>query len=415
MWSFLAVFLFSATAFARWGQKNLFEGHNPWSKIPGVQLNADGAPIPQCHMTPAFPPPADRKLTEFVIDLDEDAKTRWNAPTLQFKDGINNMLQLVTGSDSVQEIVKYFDKDMDEYLALFPKDWGDEIRGLATTLDADVGDVFLYNIAYEIFGLCTSIVTQDETGHLYHGRNLDFGLWPAVNWTTVQWELTDALRDILFNVNFTKNGELLYRSTVFGGYIGLLTGVRKGAMSISVDTRFDENHDKYLMEYLKNPTASMQWLSLTTRQAIEDYSSYSDAISFMKQTAFIGPCYVIIGGVNKNEGSVLSIGPNMTLWDQWTIPEAQPQNNTAQPPFYVLETNYDHWEPPPPFDDRRYPAEMCMDEIGSKGMGWYTLYNVLNGIPNRNRLTTYTTLMDTESGDLVAWKQYCDVTECIPW
>ena len=56
-----------------------------------------------------------------------------------------------------------------------------------------------------------------------------------------------------------------------------------------------------------------------------------------------------------------------------------------------------------------------MDEIGSKGVQWYTLYNVLNGIPNRNRLTTYTTLMDTEKGDFVAYKQYCDVPECIPW
>ena len=202
---------------------------------------------------------------------------------------------------------------------------------------------------------------------------------------------------------------------MFGGYIGLLTGMRHGAMSISVDSRFDENHDKYLIEYLRNPTASMQWLSLTTRVAMENYTSYTDAVDYLKRQAFIGPCYIIIGGVQKNEGSILSIGPNMTLFDQFTIPEAYPQNNTAQPPFYVLETNYDHWEPPPPFDDRRYPGEMCMDEIGSKGVQWYSLYNVLNGIPNRNRLTTYTTLMDTETGDFVAYKQYCDVPECIPW
>ena len=58
---------------------------------------------------------------------------------------------------------------------------------------------------------------------------------------------------------------------------------------------------------------------------------------------------------------------------------------------------------------------MCMDEVGQKGVGWYSLYNVLNGIPNRNRLTTYTTLMDTTTGDFVAWKQYCTETECIPW
>merc|ERR1711971_635885 len=200
-----------------------------------------------------------------------------------------------------------------------------------------------YNIAYEIFGLCTSIVAQDDSGHVYHGRNLDFGLWPAVNWTTVQWDLTTELREILFNVNFTKGGQLAYRSTVFGGYIGLLTGMKPGAMSLSVDSRFDENHDRYLIEYLKNPTPSMQWLSLTTRPAMEDTVSYADAVSFLSNQSFIGPCYVIIGGVERDEGVVLSIGPDGTLFDEWTIADGLPSNDSAQIPFYVLETNYDHW------------------------------------------------------------------------
>eukprot|EP00483_Globobulimina_turgida_P004592 UN04601 len=217
-------------------------GINPF--YPGADKAIQDGPIPQCHMTPAYPPPSDRILQEFVINLDEDAKTRWNAPIKYFKDGINKMVTLVTGSPAVSKIAQAMDKEMDEYLSLFPKDWGDEIRGIATTLDHDIGDIFLYNIAYELFGLCTSIVAQDSTGHLYHGRNLDFGLWPAVNWTDVQWELTKDLRAILFNANFTKNGELFYRTTVFGGYIGLLTGLRRGAMSISVDTRFDDTYDK---------------------------------------------------------------------------------------------------------------------------------------------------------------------------
>ena len=39
------------------------------------------------------------------------------------------------------------------------------------------GEVVLYNVFYEVFTFCTSIVAQDEAGHLYHGRNLDFGLF----------------------------------------------------------------------------------------------------------------------------------------------------------------------------------------------------------------------------------------------
>ena len=31
--------------------------------------------------------------------------------------------------------------------------------------------------------------------------------------------------------------------------------------------------------------------------------------------------------------------------------------------FYVIETNYDRRAAPPDFDDRRYPAENCLDAV----------------------------------------------------
>ena len=40
-----------------------------------------------------------------------------------------------------------------------------------------VGEVVLYNIFYEVFTVCTSIVAQDTNGKMYHARNLDFGLF----------------------------------------------------------------------------------------------------------------------------------------------------------------------------------------------------------------------------------------------
>ncbi len=39
------------------------------------------------------------------------------------------------------------------------------------------GEVVLYNIFYEVFTVCTSVVAQDTNGKLYHARNLDFGLF----------------------------------------------------------------------------------------------------------------------------------------------------------------------------------------------------------------------------------------------
>ncbi len=44
-----------------------------------------------------------------------------------------------------------------------------------------LGEIVLYNIFYEIFTLCTSIVAEDENGNILHGRNLDFGLLLGYN------------------------------------------------------------------------------------------------------------------------------------------------------------------------------------------------------------------------------------------
>merc|ERR1711923_577610 len=130
-------------------------------------------------------------------------------------------------------------------------------------------------------------------------------------------------------------------------------------MTISVDTRFDDNYDEFLLKYLRNPTPKQQWLSLTTRVAMEKYDNYNEAVSYISNTSFIGPCYVIIGGVEKGEGAVLTIGPNGTMFDRWDIDNGLPSDNKTES-FYVLETNYDHWKQAPSFDDRRGPAELCM-------------------------------------------------------
>merc|ERR1712167_328244 len=106
----------------------------------------------------------------------------------------------------------------------------------------------------------------------------------------------------------------------------------------------------------------------------------------------------IIGGVEAGEGVVLSMGPNMTEpVDVWK----------------VLETNYDHWDKAPVFDDRRTPAEDCMDNfIKKEGVSKAGLYDVLTPESSRNRLTTFTAIIDCAAGELEATYQYCWEDSC---
>ena len=79
------------------------------------------------------------------------------------------------------------------------------MHSIANATGLPLGEVVLYNVFYEVFTVCTSIVAQDQSGkhellrallfllyqmhleipsifcflsgNLYHGRNLDFGLF----------------------------------------------------------------------------------------------------------------------------------------------------------------------------------------------------------------------------------------------
>ncbi len=51
-------------------------------------------------------------------------------------------------------------------------------------------------------------------------------------------------------------------------------------------------------------------------------------------------------------------GESWKPYDVWHLSD-QLSNNS----FYVIETNYDRRTAPPDFDDRRYPAENCLDQV----------------------------------------------------
>lgn len=39
------------------------------------------------------------------------------------------------------------------------------------------GRMCVYNLFYEFFTVCTSVIARNDAGQLYHARNLDFGLF----------------------------------------------------------------------------------------------------------------------------------------------------------------------------------------------------------------------------------------------
>ena len=154
---------------------------------------------------------------------------------------------------------------------------------------------------------------------------------------------------------------------------------------------------------------------MAVRHAMETTSTYAQAVSLLNRTRVLGPAYIIVGGVEAAEGVVLTKGAahggvlaaEGTTIDVWSLGS---ELSRSPPRPFLVETNYDHWEDPPPYDDRRDPAVDCLQSRlgGPAGYNFSGLYNVLSSVPNLNWLTAFTTLMHARSGELETYRQVCD-------
>ena len=84
---------------------------------------------------------------------------------------------IVEWSPKLQSIINLVDNDLGSLADSLPAPYGDEMKGIANATNIPLGDIVLYNIFYEVFTLCTSIVGIDAQGNTLHARNLDFGLF----------------------------------------------------------------------------------------------------------------------------------------------------------------------------------------------------------------------------------------------
>lgn len=390
-------------------------------------------PPKTCQISESNPKPDWDSVPKAVINLDLAPSERWVALATEYKEPMANMVNEFVDhlskfpGNKWEKFLHYMEVNQEMLLDRMPNGYGDEIRGIQKATKIKMSSLLAFNLGYEIMGFCTSVTAQDASGHMYHGRNLDFGLFLGSNFSSgpnenFQWTNTDLLRQTTVLTDFTRDGKVLYSSVSYVGYIGLLTGVRKGGVTVTVDTRFDDNYDQFLNEWLHDPTNTASLLAQALRSQIEDDSVGTDFETYVTQlsaTRLVGPAYAILGGPNAGQGVVLTIQPNATVpVDSWRItdPDALPASADQADKFYVLQTNYDHWEQPPKIDDRETAAYDCMDNVITKdGVSKESIYALLAAMPNRNRLTTYTAVMDCAEGTVQATLQYCYEDACSPW
>ncbi|KAL5013936.1 hypothetical protein ScPMuIL_008206 [Solemya velum] len=266
----------------------------------------------------------------YSVDLNNPARTRWNHVTQDYKymvPQIEKTLSQLVPSE-VRPVVDLIAERLDDTIL---EPYADEMRGIAEVFGVKLGDIVLLNLIYDITAWCTSIVAMDDHGVVWHARNLDY-------------YYGDILRNMTIVARFMKDKQEIFAATTYAGYVGVVTAQKAYRFSVTIDQRGHRIHVGYLWQNLLVALFDKQssYVTFLVRQVMEGAGSYSDAVDILSHTVLHAPVYFIVAGSGPREGVVitrdrLAAANQMFMGSKW----------------FVLETNYDNWTTPPPWDNRR--------------------------------------------------------------
>jgi hypothetical protein len=231
----------------------------------------------------------------YVVDLDAPSEERWGHIVRAYADELPGVLGLADemlgkwGAGAIAPLLTGAAR-------VGFVQHGAELRGVAEAAGMSVGRVVMLQIAYEAFAACTSIVVNGADGRPLHIRTMD-------------WEMPD-LMPLTIEVDFVQGGELQYRATTWAGYVGVLTGLRPGAFSVSVNYRrttvMNDNPIRAFATNLRRGLARHWPVSFMVREALESCTDFQSGLTALATSELIAPVYLTICGVKPGEGAILT-------------------------------------------------------------------------------------------------------------
>lgn len=361
---------------------------------------------------------ASRKLgtspRRVVVDLDKPPQERWAflAKDPFFANWKNDFLAYV-GKSVPKAAVPLIAKLATSLRHSFYDDYAMEMVGIAKALDVDIGEIVAANLIYQLEGisekcedsnmtgpcppkqnspgLCTGIVA-DDGARVWEARNLD-------------WNLDASLLKYVMQVDYRQKNQTRFTAVQIIGQIGVLHGLSQVAgFSGQLNAR-DKGGN--VLENLAEIALGAKTPTHVLRRALEQTASFNAAFGFLSSEGLANPCYFIMAGSAAGEGAIVT-RERKGLVDAWHLHEAPAKDTKSinlQPGWFRLQTNFDHWEPAPSYDDRRTPGVNNMVRECNGTVGESCLKDVITTWPTKNHHTDVTSIMCPETGffETIVW------------
>lgn len=181
-------------------------------------------------------PPRDTDVPAYTIDLSLPPRQRYQDLAAEFKpqlatlpilfDEVVQSLQAKLPTATVQRVARVLLRHV------YDKEQNEELIGIQEVTGIEMYLLVAFNVLLDLFMGCTSGGIRTSVGkeqtRMLHFRALDWGM--------------DPLRKVVVQLDFIERagGPIIASSVTYVGFVGVLTGVRKG---LSVSLNFRPNHD----------------------------------------------------------------------------------------------------------------------------------------------------------------------------
>jgi N-acylethanolamine-hydrolysing acid amidase len=254
---------------------------------------------------------------------------------------------------------------------------------------------------------CTGIIAQSKINEndstIHHVANMD--------------QSPTAVRNVTLHVQFingTKD-DILFQGVDFYWFTtGLSRMVLKGYVSVQENWRTSDpplSSIQVINDIQRGVIPQMFLFRKTMERIVSLHShqtkpSFNDIIEEWSSVLLSAPFYIVMAGVNVGEGAIIARNQTGVASPNGIVLRF---NSTKETNQYLVQTNYDHWEPDSNEDPRRTVAENLL-RLDTPSLTQQTsvginieLFSVASTYPIHNPHTAYTAVMNANTGILLSY------------
>ncbi|QCE41267.1 C45 family autoproteolytic acyltransferase/hydolase [Psychroserpens sp. NJDZ02] len=224
-------------------------------------------------------------MERIKINLDLAPSERWKN-LKKFKEQINSLYKYYLEDLSDTGI---FETYIETYKTNFiTSSYRDEIKSIEEFCDFTENQILITNLYYDalkfVFG-CTAFCVTNAKERL-HARNLDW------------WTENNILGKYTKIFDFEENGKTVYSLVGWPGFVGALSGVKKGAFSITLNAVLSNESPQFAIP-----------ITFLIRDVLEKAKTFSQAVKILSETTIASDCLLMVVGANDNENVVIERTP----------------------------------------------------------------------------------------------------------